>query len=171
MKKKLTVRNVTFMAMMIAVAMVFSYVETLIPVNFGIPGIKLGLANLAIVVALYIVGGKQTLVISAARIILSGFLFGNLMSILYSLAGGLLSLAVMVLVKKSGKISVVPVSVLGGICHNAGQLMVAMLVVKNLKLGFYFPVLLIAGFVTGLIIGIVAYLVIPQVKRAYHFNF
>ena len=155
------------MAMMIALAMIFSYVETMIPINFGIPGVKLGLANLVIVAAIYLFGGKQAFLISIVRIFLSGFMFGNLASILYRLAGGLLSLAVMLLLKKTDKLSILAVSVMGGICHNIGQLIVAMLVVENLKLIFYVPVLLISGFLTGLLIGIVCRVILPAVKRAY----
>ena len=155
------------MAMMIALAMIFSYVETMIPINFGIPGVKLGLANLVIVAAIYLFGGKQAFLISIVRIFLSGFMFGNLASIMYSLAGGLLRLAVMLLLKKTDKLSILAVSVMGGICHNIGQLIVAMLVVENLKLIFYVPVLLISGFLTGLLIGIVCRVILPAVKRAY----
>ncbi len=155
------------LALMIALALVFSYVESLIPINFGIPGVKLGLANLVIVAALYLMGGRQALLISVVRIILAGILFGNLFSIIYSLAGGLLSLAVMVLVKRSDKVSVVTVSVAGGISHNIGQLLVAMAVIENLNLIFYLPVLLISGFITGLIIGIVCRLVLPRIRRAF----
>ena len=155
------------MAMMIALAMIFSYVETMIPINFGIPGVKLGLANLVIVAAIYLFGGKQAFLISIVRIFLSGFMFGNLASIMYSLAGGLLSLAVMLLLKKTDKLSILAVSVMGGICHNIGQLIVAMLVVENLKLIFYVTVLLISGFLTGLLIGIVCRVILPAVKRAY----
>ena len=155
------------MAMMIALAMIFSYVETMIPINFGIPGVKLGLANLVIVAAIYLFGGKQAFLISIVRIFLSGFMFGNLASIMYSLAGGLLSLAVMLLLKKTDKLSILAVSVMGGICLNIGQLIVAMLVVENLKLIFYVPVLLISGFLTGLLIGIVCRVILPAVKRAY----
>ena len=166
-KKKLSTKTIAMLAMMIAIALVFSYVETLIPINFGIPGVKLGLANLAIVAVLYIMGGKQALFVSVVRIVLSGFLFGNLASILYSLAGGLLSLAIMVLLQKTKKFPVVVVSVIGGICHNVGQLIVAMFVVESLSLTVYLPVLLIAGFLTGLLIGIVCQLVLPSVRKAY----
>ncbi len=153
------------LAMMIALALVFSYVESLIPINFGIPGVKLGLANLVIVAALYLMNARQALLISVVRIILAGLLFGNLFSILYSLAGGLLSLAVMVLIERSGRVSVVTVSVFGGIFHNIGQLLVAMAVIENLNLVFYLPVLLLSGFVTGLVIGIVSRLILPRIAR------
>ena len=166
-KQKISAKTVALMAMMIALAMIFSYVETMIPINFGIPGVKLGLANLVIVAAIYLFGGKQAFLISIVRIFLSGIMFGNLASIMYSLAGGLLSLAVMLLLKKTDKLSILAVSVMGGICHNIGQLIVAMLVVENLKLIFYIPVLLISGFLTGLLIGIVCRVILPAVKRAY----
>ncbi len=166
MKRQLSAKTIALLAMMIALALVFSYVESLIPVSFGVPGVKLGLANLVIVAALYLMGGRQALVISVVRIVLAGFLFGNLFSILYSLAGGLLSLAVMALIKRTGKVSVVTVSVAGGICHNIGQLLVAMAVVENLNLIFYLPVLLVSGFLTGLLIGIVSRLILPRIRRA-----
>ncbi len=163
----LSARTIALLAMMIALALVFSYVESLIPINFGIPGVKLGLANLVIVAALYLMGGRQALIISVVRIILAGLLFGNMFSIIYSLAGGLLSLAVMVLIKRTGRVSVVTVSVAGGISHNIGQLLVAMVFVANLNLIFYLPVLLLAGFLTGLVIGIVCRLVLPRIKQAF----
>ena len=166
-KQKISAKTVALMAMMIALAMIFSYVETMIPINFGIPGVKLGLANLVIVAAIYLFGGKQAFLISIVRIFLSGFMFGNLASIMYSLAGGLLSLAAMLLLKKTDKLSILAVSVMGGICHNIGQLIVAMLVVENLKLIFYVPVLLISRFLTGLLIGIVCRVILSAVKRAY----
>lgn len=111
-KQKISAKTVALMAMMIALAMIFSYVETMIPINFGIPGVKLGLANLVIVAAIYLFGGKQAFLISIVRIFLSGFMFGNLASIMYSLAGGLLSLAVMLLLKKTDKLSTLQVSVM-----------------------------------------------------------
>ncbi len=165
-KQSLSARTIALLAMMIALALVFSYVESLIPINFGIPGVKLGLANLVIVAALYLMGARQALIISVVRIVLSGILFGNMFSILYSLAGGLLSLAIMVLIKRSEKVSVVTVSAAGGIFHNIGQLIVAMAVIENLNLIFYLPILLLSGFVTGLIIGIVCRLVLPRIRRA-----
>ncbi len=165
MKRQHSANTIALLAMMIALALVFSYVESLIPISFGIPGVKLGLANLVIVAVLYLMGARQALVVSVVRILLAGFLFGNLFSILYSLAGGLLSLAVMTLIKRGDKVSVVTVSVAGGICHNIGQILVAMAVVENLNLIFYLPVLLISGFLTGLLIGIVSRLILPRIRR------
>lgn len=148
--------KVAYFGVFTALALIFSYVETLIPINFGIPGVKLGLANLIIVVALYKMRLRETYLLSVVRVLLSGFIFGNYFSIIYSLAGGLLSLTVMALLKKKDGFSVMGISIAGGVFHNIGQLVVAMLVVETFSVAYYVPVLLIAGMVTGLIIGIVA---------------
>lgn len=139
-----------------ALALIFSYVESLIPFHIGIPGVKLGLANLIIVIALYKMNVKSAYLLSVTRVVLSGFIFGSLFGILYSLAGGLLSLTVMALMKKSKDFSVMGVSIAGGVSHNIGQLIVAMLVVETYSAAYYLPVLLVAGLITGLIIGITA---------------
>ena len=147
--KKNTVR-IAWFGVFTALALIFSYVETLIPFQIGIPGVKLGLANLIVVVALYKMGGKDAMLLSVTRIVLSGFIFASLFSILYSLAGGLLSLAVMVILKKRGSFSVFGVSMAGGVFHNVGQLIVAMLVVETFSVAYYVPVLLIAGVIEKL---------------------
>lgn len=151
-----------------ALALIFSYLESLIPIRFGIPGIKLGLANLLTVILLYKRNAREALLLSVVRVILSGFLFGNLFSIVYSLAGGILSLFVMAVLKGTGRFSVMGVSAAGGVFHNMGQLLVAMAAVETYRVGYYFPVLLIAGVVTGLLIGTVAEQVL---KRLGNFRF
>lgn len=110
-------KRVAYSAILIALAMIFSYVEVLIPFHFGIPGIKLGLANLVVVMAIYILKPAQTLVISIARIVLVSFLFGSMSSMLYSLAGGVLSFLVMLLLRKNKGFSVMGVSIAGGVSH------------------------------------------------------
>lgn len=142
--------------MFTALALIFSYVESMIPFHIGIPGVKLGLANLIVVVALYKMGTEEAYALSVARIVLSGFLFANLFSIIYSLAGGMLSLTVMVFLKKKGWFSVYGVSLAGGVMHNVGQLLIAMLIVETFSVSYYLPVLLVAGAITGLVIGILA---------------
>ena len=137
-----------------SLALILSYVETLIPISFGIPGIKLGLANLVIV--MYTYGEKEAFLLSVTRILLSGFLFGNLSMILYSMAGGIFSLAIMVLLRKIGGFSIQGVSIAGGVFHNIGQLLLAMMIVETYQVWYYFPVLLVSGLVTGLLIGIVS---------------
>lgn len=139
-----------------SLALILSYVELLIPINFGIPGMKLGLANLLVVILLYKGGPRDALLLSVIRILLSGLIFGNMFSIFYSLGGGLLSLAVMVFLKKTGQFTVAGISIGGGASHNVGQLLVAMFVVQTYQVGYYLPVLLIAGVITGAVIGILS---------------
>ena len=131
-----------------SLALILSYVETLIPISFGIPGIKLGLANLVIVIVLYTYGEKEAFLLSVTRILLSGFLFGNLSMIF--------SFAIMVLLRKIGGFSIQGVSIAGGVFHNIGQLLLAMMIVETYQVWYYFPVLLVSGLVTGLLIGIVS---------------
>lgn len=152
--------------MLVALAFVFSYIEVLIPFSFGIPGIKLGLANIVVIIALYTMGAKDAFVISCVRIVLVGFTFGNMFSILYSLAGGLLSWMVMSLCKKVKSFSVVGVSVAGGITHNIGQIAMAALVLKTISIGYYLPILLIAGTITGFLIGILGAGLVSIQKKA-----
>lgn len=139
-----------------SLALILSYVELLIPINFGIPGMKLGLANLLVVILLYKGCPRDALLLSVIRILLSGLIFGNMFSIFYSLGGGLLSLAVMVFLKKTGQFTVAGISIGGGASHNVGQLLVAMFVVQTYQVGYYLPVLLIAGVITGTVIGILS---------------
>lgn len=139
-----------------SLALILSYVEMLIPINFGIPGMKLGLANLLVVILLYKGCPRDALLLSVIRILLSGLIFGNMFSIFYSLGGGLLSLAVMVFLKKTGQFTVAGISIGGGASHNVGQLLVAMFVVQTYQVGYYLPVLLIAGVITGAVIGILS---------------
>ncbi len=158
------------MGVFLALALICSYVESLIPISFGIPGVKLGLTNIVVVLMLYCIGAKEALAVSVCRIMLAGFLFGNLFSILYSLEGGLLSFLIMWAVKRTGKLGILPVSVCGGIFHNIGQLAVAALVVENYNVFYYLPVLLLAGAATGLAIGVVAQELIIRIGDRMNFN-
>lgn len=146
--------KVAYFGVFTTLALIFSYVETLIPIQFGIPGVKLGLANLIIVIALYRMKLSEAYILSIVRVLLAGFIFGNYFSIIYSLAGGLLSLTVMALLRKKGGFSVIGVSIAGGVFHNIGQLIIASVIVETFSVMYYVPVLLIAGLVTGLLIGI-----------------
>ena len=145
-------KKTAYLGVMLALALICSYVEVLIPFSIGIPGIKLGLANIVIVFALYSLGTKEAYIISIARVLISGFMFGNVMAIAYSFAGGMLSLTIMYLLKKTKLLSVISVSIAGGIAHNIGQI----IIVSNYSVMYYIPVLMIAGFITGTLIGIVA---------------
>lgn len=147
-------RKIAFLGLFSAVAIIFGYVESLIPFFAGIPGIKLGLANLAVLFILDRYTWKEAAFVSFVRILVIGFLFGNLFSIVYSLAGAVLSLLTMSLILRRPGFSVIGVSIAGGVAHNAGQLLAAMCIVENFSLLFYAPALLVSGVITGALIGL-----------------
>ncbi|MEI3191310.1 heptaprenyl diphosphate synthase [Clostridiaceae bacterium AF42-6] len=148
-------KRLALMGLLTALGLIIGYIEFLIPIPLGIPGVKPGFANIVIVWALYSLGPWEALMINGMRIFLSGFLFGNFSMILYSLAGAAVSFLCMCLAKKSGLFSMTGVSMIGGVMHNMGQLLVAMAVLETVSLVYYGPVLLAAGVITGLLIGIV----------------
>ena len=154
-----------FMGLLLAFALILSYIETLIPFQTGIPGVKLGLANLAVVLSLYLFTWKEAILLTTLKAVLSGLMFGNLFMIIYSLAGALISCMIMILLKKTGGFHVPIVSVAGGVMHNMGQLLVAVFVVETYSIFYYIPVLMIAGLITGLVIGSVAALVLPYIQN------
>ncbi len=157
-------RKTALYGLLVALAFIFSYVESLLPA-VGIPGVKMGLANLVVVVTLYALCPRDALAIACLRIVLAGFTFGSPASMLYSLAGGLVSFGAMVLLKRSGRFSMLGVSVAGGVCHNMAQLAVAAAVLRTAPLVWYLPVLLVSGVLTGLLIGLVSQAICPAVKR------
>ena len=149
--------------MFAAVAIIFGYVESLIPVFAGIPGVKIGLANLAVLFILDRYSWREAALVSVVRILVIGFMFGNLFSIVYSLAGAALSLTVMNFLKKHSEFSLIGISVAGGVTHNIGQLIVAMIVVSNTSLMVYAPALLVAGVLAGVAIGVLVKEVLGRV--------
>lgn len=151
--------------MLIALAFIFSYLEAIIPLPIPIPGVKLGLANLVTIVGLYTVGISGTVVVSLIRIVLVGVTFGNLFSMVYSLAGGALSLLLMVLCKKKQWFSQIGVSILGGIGHNVGQLIIASFVVQTAGVFYYLPALLTAGVAAGAVIGLLGGMVTERIQN------
>jgi heptaprenyl diphosphate synthase len=161
-------KKIALCAMFTSLAMIFGYIEAIIPINIGIPGVKLGLANIVIVTALYMLPVYQVYCIQIARIVLISFLFGNMSTMLYSLAGGLLSLFVMAVLKRTKLFSITAVSITGGAAHNIGQLIAAVIIVKNLNVAYYAPVLIIAGLITGCIIGVLSYKILQTLKKAEH---
>lgn len=160
---KIKTKKLALMGLFTALAMIFGYVEAILPISVGIPGVKLGLANIVIVFALYRLKPSEAFFINIIRIILVNFMFGNLSVMLYSLSGGLLSFAVMVLLKKTDKFSIYGVSIAGGVFHNIGQLIVAMLVLETSSLIYYGPALFLSGLITGLVIGITAKEVLKRI--------
>lgn len=159
-----TSKKISYCAMLVALAMIFSYVESMIPINFGIPGVKIGIANVVTVFGIYFLNSGSVFLIVFLRILLIGFMFGSGMSILYSLAGGMLSLIIMLFMKRAGIFSVIGISIGGGIAHNVGQIAVAACIVQNLKLIYYLPVLLISGVITGWLVGIISSRVLNIIK-------
>ena len=153
------IRQITTMGMLVALAMVLGFVETLIPINLGIPGMKLGLANIVVVIALFLFDIKTAVVVSILRIILIAMTFGNMSMMFYSIAGASLSLMSMIAVSKIKSFSLISVSIIGGIMHNVGQIICAAFVVRTNGVFTYLPVLIIAGLVSGALIGIVAGLI------------
>ena len=161
------VRWLTRMALLTAAAVVLGYVERLIPMPGSIPGIKLGLANTVLLYAIYLLDTRSAFVLMILKVGLSGLLYGGVSAMMFSLGGGLCSLVMMLLVKKlgSGNVSIIGVSVVGAVFHNVGQIIVAALVVENMKMAYYLPFLLVSGVVTGCLIGVVARLCLRYLGR------
>jgi len=161
-----TARKVAFCGILTALALVLSYLERLIPVPVPVPGIKLGLANAAVLILLYHFGVKEAFTVSVTRIALAGLLFAGVSGTLYSLAGGLLSFVMMWLAKKAGVFSVTGVSIAGGVFHNVGQILLACVVVQNIKLLYYMPVLIAMGMAMGAVTGVIAVFSLRYLKSA-----
>ena len=157
-------KNLARYALLTALAMVLSWLESLLVFPGLLPGMKVGLANIVVVFALYRMGLREAAVLSLARVLLVSFTFGNAYSFAYSLAGAALSLTVMAGLKKWDRFSLLGVSVAGGVCHNLGQLAVAMAVLGTARLGWYLPVLLASGTAAGAVTGIAGGLAAERVK-------
>lgn len=152
----LRTKRLALSAILAALAMILSYIEALIPMPVPIPGIKLGLANLIVIIAIYRLGFKYAFIINCVRILTAGLLFTGLFGVIYSFAGGLLSIIVMYVLHKTGLFSIVGISMAGGVAHNLGQLAAACFIMSNIKLMSYFSVLLFSGMISGILIGIAA---------------
>lgn len=164
----LKTKRLALSAILAAMAMILSYIEALIPMPVPIPGIKLGLANLIVIIAIYKLGFKYAFVINCIRIFTAGLLFTGVFGVIYSMAGGILSIIVMYVLYKTGLFSMVGISMAGGVAHNFGQLATACIIMSNIRLMSYFSVLLFAGMISGILIGIVAYMVtdkLPHLKN------
>ena len=147
--------------------MMLSYIEALLPpVYSAVPGIKLGLANIAVIFALYSVDPKSAALISLVRVALSALLFGSVMSFIYSFSGAVLSLAVMILLKKSALFSAVGVSVAGAVMHNVGQVLCAVIILGTAEIGYYLIFLSVSAVVSGVFVGLVSALLIKKLKPA-----
>lgn len=159
------IKRTAIIGVISAFAIILGYVESLISLGFFIPGVKLGLANLAIVTVMYIYGNKEAFTVNFIRILISGLLFTNIFSILFSLSGAAISFAVMAILKNTDKFSVMGVSVAGGVSHNIGQIIIASFVVETYSVVYYLPVLIVSGIITGMIIGAVSGILIKYLKN------
>jgi heptaprenyl diphosphate synthase len=168
--KRNTARSIALCGVMTALAIVFGYIEHLIPLPIGIYGIKLGIANLVTVVMLYALNAYSAFSINTVRIVLCSILFGSFTSFWYSIVGGLLSFFVMIILKKTSKFSPMGISICGAIAHNIGQIAVAIVILEEFKIALYLPILLISGTITGAIIGILSIILLkaPIFKKQPH---
>ncbi len=157
-------KKITTRALTVALAMILSYVESQIPPLTMIPGIKLGLANIAVVFTLYAAGGKEAVAVSVLRVFLVSLLFGSAASLMYSAAGAVLSLAGMLLLKRSGRFSVAAVSVAGGVLHNTGQIIMACILLGTDAVFYYLPFLVLSGIISGVGIGLLSALLVNRIK-------
>ena len=155
--------KIALCGVLIALAMILSYLESLVPIHMAVPGVKLGLANLVTIIALQKLDLKSTVVISVGRIILSNVLFGNMAVLLYSLAGAACSM-IMTLLKKCRVFGLVGISVAGAVFHNLGQILVAVCVMENVRIFYYMFILLITGTVAGVAIGLLASFLLKNIR-------
>ena len=160
-------KTLALYGLLTALALVLSYAESLVPPVFAVPGMKLGLTNVVVLAALYLMDAKSAVLINFVRIALVAALFGSGVSFLYSLAGGLLSAAVMILLKKSGRFGITGVSAAGGISHNVGQILVAMAVLETSSLSWYLMILWMTGLVSGLLIGLLGGVITGRLAFAF----
>lgn len=163
MEKKWTASKTAYLGLLTALAIILGYVESMIPLDFAVPGIKLGLCNVAVLIVLKLYDWKAAVLVTVVRVIVIGFLFGNMFSIAYGMAGALLSILVMTLLLRSGQFSLIGVSAAGGTAHNIGQTIVAVAVVPSFPVFWFLPILMLAGDVTGILIGIIVSAVLPRI--------
>lgn len=159
------IRKIAFLGLSVTLAMILSFVESQIPVFTTIPGMKVGLPNLVMVFLLYRVGWKETVIVSLIRAFLVALLFGNLQSLIFSIAGAVLSLAGMILLKKTGLFSSIAVSVTGGVLHNVGQIIAACLWTGTVQIAYYLPALLVSGVCAGIAIGLIAGFLLKRLEN------
>lgn len=165
-------KKMVFISLLVSQALVLYIVESMLPVPFIAPGAKLGLSNLITVIGLYTLSCSETFLIIILRVILSALFGGSLSSFLYSLSGAILSFIIMCLIKKIGsyRVSIIGVSAAGAVFHNVGQILVAALIIQNINIALYLPILNITGIVTGVFIGITANYAITYVKKIPYLN-
>ena len=162
--KKNDTKRLTTLSLLVAVAMILSYIEAQIPLSVAVPGVKIGLSNIATVFALYTLGAPAAVAVSVVRVILSSLLFGNFAMMIYSLSGAALALVFMILTKRSRVFSVIGVSVTGGVMHNAGQVIAAAVMMENAGIAAYVIPLIISGTLAGIVVGVISALLVGRLE-------
>lgn len=157
-------KKLTYLALTISFALILSFIESRIPTFVAIPGIKVGLANIAVIFTLYKFGIKEAIEVSVLRVCLVSMLFGTPVSLIYSISGAVLSLTVMILLKKLTPLNEVTISVSGGVCHNIGQIIAASIVLGTNVVGYYLPFLLLSGTIAGIVVGVASALLIKKIN-------
>ena len=163
--KKFDTVKLTTLSMLVAVAMILSYIEAQIPLSVSVPGVKLGLSNIATLFALYTLGASEAVLVSLVRVVLSSLLFANPIMMIYSLSGAALALITMILIKRMGIFSILGVSVVGGVMHNAGQIISAVIMMKNSGVAYYLVPLIISGTVAGVAIGVISAILVKKIGK------
>ncbi|MBQ8380933.1 MAG: Gx transporter family protein [Clostridia bacterium] len=164
-EKRFNVRRLVLLGTFTAIALILSYIEFLLPpIWSAVPGIKLGLANVMVIYVLYSLSLKDAAMVSLVRVFLSAILFGTALTLAYSLAGAVLSLAAMAILKKLGLFSEVGVSIAGAVLHNLGQILVAVIVLRTAEIGYYMIILTLTGILSGVFVGLVGSLLTKYIK-------
>lgn len=166
MKKE--TKKFAILSIMIGLSLVLSYVDSLIPIVVTIPGIKLGLANIATIYVLYRLGIKEAIIVSILRVFLSALLFGTVVTLSYSIVGATLSLVIMIVFKRISSLHMITISILGAVMHNMGQIGVAMFIMSTKEIIYYLPILVITGVISGIGVGLLAILVLKYTENIFH---
>lgn len=162
---KIDTKKMTTLALLVSVAMILSYIESLVPAFVAVPGVKLGLSNIATVFALYTLGWPSAIAVSLVRVLLSALLFGNIPSLIFSIAGAALALGSMIPLSRLNLFTSIGVSVVGAVCHNIGQVLAAIIVMKTSGIAYYLIPLLFSGTISGIVIGIVSGILVERIKK------
>ena len=169
MRSRNNTRRLTALALTVSFALILSFIESRIPAFVAIPGVKVGLANIAVIFALYKFGIAEAAIISCVRVILVSTLFGSPVSFIYSFVGAVLSLSVMFLLKRSSPLTEITVSVAGGVMHNIGQICAASIMLGTNVVIYYLPFLLLSGVIAGIAVGIASGLLIKKVNIDFNY--
>ena len=161
-------RKVALCGIYVALAFIFSYLESMLSFGISVPGVKIGLANIVVIVALYTSGKKDAVIVNLVRVVLAGFIFGSGMSILYSLSGAVTSLTVMLVMKKTDLFSIKGVSIAGGVVHNMAQILLAVCILETRGIMYYLPVLVIAGAISGIVVGVLGEIICNKIRKSIH---